>query len=200
MSLHDVRSLFGAIALIITGIILATMLYQYLNVVEGALSRSRLWWEIVLNVQILSAAMMWFCYSDRIENSTGAVKRLQIIRLWFTIVTVLLPTFFGVAGVGFNWFEYEPSPLLISLFCAAVFLYWLLGLWVHMRVQKKRSNPNRPASGLFYAATYSPIILLLLISVFDAPQGGVFWLYAIPVLTYIQGAMPFIVKAFGLRS
>lgn len=200
MKLNDGRAIFGAVAIIMTGILLALMLHHYLHEARGALTRSRLWWEVALNIQILSVAMMWFCYSDRIENSSTPVKRLQIIRLCFAIVTVLLPTFFGIAGIVFNWFEYQPSATFLSLFCAGVFIYWILGLLLHLRVQKKRKNPLKRASTGYYLALCMPLILLVLITAVDAPMGGNAWLYAIPILAYTQGAMPFIVKAFDLRK
>ena len=200
MKIKDTRSLFGAVALVVTGITLAVMLDQYLHATEGAFSRSRLWWEVVLNTQIMSAAMMWFCYSDRIENSVGPVKRLQIVRLCFAMVTVLVPSIFGLIGIWFNWFHYVPSPVAISVFCAAVFMYWALGLWVHTLVQKKRRTRGSPAPRGYYAMAYTPIMVLIIIAIVDAPLGGHIWLFAIPVLIYIQGAMPFVVKAFGLRS
>ncbi len=200
-SLVDRRSLLGAIALIITGFILSDMLLQYLAAASssGALSRSRLWWEIVLNLQVLSAAMVWFCYSDRIDGSEGRIKKLQIVRRWFAIITVLLPSMLGLLGIQQNWFVEQPPTSYVWTFACLVMLFWLAGLLVHYMVQRTRTNKPKPASFIYRLLFLLPAISLVIITLLDAPFGGQIWLLAIPILIYIQGAMPFITKAFGLR-
>ncbi len=200
-SLVDNRALMGAIALNITGVILAFMLFQYLQATDGAraLSRSRLVWEVILNLQILSAALVWFCYSDRIEGSHRQIRWLQHVRRWFAMVTVLLPTGLGLLGIQQNWFLEQPSAATVRLFAFVVLAYWLLGIWLHFLVQRRRRT-RRGRAGLKYRALFLlPSISLVLIALVDAPSGGQFWLMAIPVLTYLQGSMPFLTKAFGLR-
>lgn len=201
MKLVDNRALLGAIALNITGVILTFMLYQYLEASEGArtLTRSRLVWELVLNLQILSAALIWFCYSDRIDGSVGAMKVLQRLRLWFAIVTVLLPTLLGLLGIQQNWFEVQPTADEIRLFAYVVLTYWLLGVWLNARVRVRRSTQVRKVGWRYRMAFLSPAVLLALVTLVDLPSGGQVWLLAIPLLTYLQGSMPFITKAFGLR-
>ena len=201
ISLVDHRSLLGAIALIITGFILADMLLLYLAAASGtgALSRSRLWWEIVLNLQILSAAMVWFCYSDRIDGSEGRIKILQIVRRWFAIITVLLPSMLGLVGIQQNWFAEQPPTSFVWSFACMVMLFWLAGLLVHYMVQRNRRSKRTPVSFAYRFMFFLPAISLIIVTLLDAPFGGQTWLLAIPVLTYIQGAMPFITKAFGLR-
>jgi len=197
----DHRALLGAIALVVTGVILADMLYHYLMAVSGqsALTGSRLWWEIVLNLQILSAAMVWFCYSDRIDGSEGRIRLLQKVRRWFAIVTVLLPSILGVVGIRENWFVEQPSTTYVWTFALLVLFVWLGGLVVHGMVQRRRRNRPNKASLKYRALFLLPAISLAIVISLDAPAGGQTWLLAIPVLTYLQGAMPFITKAFGLR-
>lgn len=197
----DHRALLGAIALIITGVILADMLWHYLQAINGesALTASRLWWELVLNLQILSAAMVWFCYSDRIDGSVGRIRRLQIVRRWFAIITVLLPSLLGAAGIQQNWFVDHPPSSFVWAFACAVMLFWLSGVAVHALVQRNRRNKPRQASTLYRILFFIPTLALVSVTLLDAPFGGQTWLLAIPVLTYLQGAMPFITKTFGLR-
>ena len=201
LSLVDHRSLLGAIALIITGFILADMLLHYLAATSGtgALSHSRLWWEVVLNLQILSAAMVWFCYSDRIEGSKGRIRTLQVVRRWFAIITVLLPSMLGAVGIQQNWFAEQPPTSYVWAFAAVVMLFWLTGLLIHYMVQRRRANKPKSASLTYRLLFLLPAVSLVIVTLIDAPFGGQTWLLAIPVLTYIQGAMPFITKAFGLR-
>lgn len=200
--LADPRALLGAIALNITGAILAVMLFQYLGAAEGerVLSRSRLVWEIILNLQILSAALIWFCYSDRIEGSSGQMKWLQHARRWFAMFTVLLPSGLGLLGIQQNWFVEQPSEAAIRLFAYIVLAYWLLGIWLHFLVQNRRRTVVRRANLRYRLMFLAPSLLLALTIAVDAPRGGQIWLLAIPVLTYLQGSMPFVSKAFGLRQ
>lgn len=199
--LVDNRSLLGAIALNITGWILAFMLYQYLETPAGTtgLSRSRLVWEIILNLQILSAAFIWFCYSDRIEGSKGQIRQLQIARLWFAMITVLQPTFLGLLGIQQNWFIEPPSTESVQLFAVVVLTYWLLGVWLNSLVHRKRRTKLPPASLLYRVLFLSPTLTLFVVTAIDLPLGGQVWLLAIPVLTYLQGSMPYITRAFGIR-
>ena len=200
-ALVDNRSLLGAVALNITGWILAFMLYQYLEPADGTtgLSRSRLVWEIILNLQILSAAFVWFCYSDRIEGSKGQIRHLQVARLWFAMITVLLPTLVGFLGIQQNWFIEPPSAATVQIFAIVVFVYWLLGVWLNSLVYRKRKTKLPPASLLYRTLFLSPTIMLLLVVIVDLPAGGQIWLLAIPALTYMQGSMPYITRAFGIR-
>lgn len=199
--MEDSRALMGAIALNITGFILAFMLFQYLGATDGerVLTRSRLVWEVILNLQILSIALIWFCYSDRIEGSVGQIRMLQRFRLGFALVTVLMPTVLGLLGIQQNWFVEQPSEATIRLFACVVFLYWLLGIWLHFLVQKRRKTSRSRATKKYRILFLLPAFALLMITAIDAPGGGQIWLLAIPVLTYLQGSMPFLSKAFGLR-
>lgn len=199
--LVDNRALMGAIALNITGVILAFMLFQYLQATDGAraLSRSRLVWELILNLQILSAALIWFCYSDRIESSHRPIRWLQQARRWFAMITVLLPTGLGLLGIQQNWFLQQPSAATVRLFALVVLAYWLIGIWLHFLVQRRRRTQRGRASFRYRVFFLLPAIVLILIALVDVPLGGQLWLLAIPVLTYLQGSMPFLTKAFGLR-
>ncbi len=201
IQLRDSKALMGAVALNITGGILAFMLFQYLGATEGerVMNRSRFVWEIILNLQILSAAMIWFCYSDRISGSQGQIQILQRFRLGFALLTVLVPTGFGALGIQQNWFVEQPSAATIQLFACVVFVYWLLGIWLHFLVQKRRQTSHSQATKKYRILFFLPAFTLLVITTIDAPGGGKIWLLAIPVLTYLQGSMPFISKAFGLR-
>lgn len=201
LRLMDHRALMGAIALNITGVILAFMLFQYLQATDGAraLSRSRLVWELILNLQILSAALIWFCYSDRIESSSRPIRLLQQARRWFAMITVLLPTGLGLLGIQQNWFLEQPSAATVRLFALVVLAYWLIGIWLHFLVQRRRRTRRGRASLRYRVFFLLPSISLVLIALVDAPSGGQLWLLAIPVLTYLQGSMPFLTKAFGLR-
>ncbi len=200
-ALHDGRALLGAVALNITGWILAFMLYQYLETPAGStgLSRSRLVWEVILNLQILSIAFVWFCYSDRIEGSDGKIHNLQVARLWFAMITILQPSFLGLLGIQQNWFMEPPSQTAILLFAGLVLAFWLFGVWLNWLVSRMRKTRLPPGSLRYRLVFFIPASLLAVLIAVDAPTGGQLWLLGIPALTYLQGSMPYIVKAFGVR-
>ena len=128
--LHDRRALLTAIALIITGVIVAQMVAQYVTTSEldQGLNRSRLWWEIVLNLQLLSVGMIWFSYSDRIGEATGPVRRLHIVTCGFVSLSAFMPTILGALSASNNWFEIRPNHgVFVNFFLFGV-SFWLIGL------------------------------------------------------------------------
>jgi len=196
--LHDGRALLTAAALMTTGVIIAQMVAQYVTTTEidQGLNRSRLWWEIVLNLQLLSVGMIWFSYSDRISASSGAVRRMHIINCAFVSLSAIMPTFLGAVSASNNWFEIRPGPdVFVGFFLFGV-SFWLIGIvlqsvLVHFR--KKTKNHKLRRRGI---AFFSPSILLGVVAVLDAPDGGTWWLILTPILLYLQGAVPYLLKAF----
>jgi len=196
--LHDGRALLAAIALMITAVIVAQMVAQYVTTTEidQGLNRSRLWWEIVLNLQLLSVGMTWFSYSDRISAATGPVRRMHIINCIFVSLGAVMPTFLGAVSASNNWFEIRPSPeAFVGFFWFGVSV-WLIGLvlqsvLIHFR-KKARKHKIRRRSIAFFL----PSILLGVTALLDAPRGGTVWLILTPILLYMQGALPYFLKAF----
>lgn len=201
MQLVDGRALLGAIALNITGVILGFLVYQYMNSTSGmqVFTRSRLVWEIILNLQILSFALMWVCYSDRIEMSTGSKRTLQRVRRWFSLVTVLLPVWLGLWGIQQNWFQDRPSDSSLITIAVFVFSYWIVGVFINMLVARRMQLSEVDRSAKKTLLLLSPIISLFLIAGGSIVLGASFWLCLIPILIYLQGSVPYLDKAFALK-
>ncbi len=194
----DGRALMAAMALMITGTIVAMMVHHYVAspAPDNAITRSRLWWEIVLNLQLLSVGMIWFCYSDRIGDASGRVKGLQILLCAFAIVSVLMPSILGAISAANNWFEIRPNPSTFTSFFAFGVGFWLVTLVVQiilLRLRNKYSKRDPIRRGIRF---YTPAIILGVILLIDAPGGGTRWLVMTPVLLYLQGALPYLMKAF----
>lgn len=196
--LHDGRALLSAIALMITAVIFAQMVAQYVTTteVDQALIRSRLWWEIVLNLQLLSVGMIWFSYSDRIGETTGAVRRLYIVNCVFASLSAVMPLILGALSAGYNWFEIRPSYRVFVGFFIFGISFWLIGLLLHQLLARTKKNTRKKRTLWFTICFYAPSILLGLTVLFDAPSGGTLWLILTPIMLYLQGAMPYLLKAF----
>ena len=195
------RSLMVAGALTMSGVIIAHMIHLYLDnsAIDGGVTRSRLWWEIVLNLQILSSGVVWFAYADIISNAEGKRRRSYIFQCVFVIMSVLLPTLLGAVAAWNNWFEIRPDTEVYWAFIGLGLLHWFIGIfmqWHHSRRYKKekRSNAKR-----IKAVEFLPVLVLVLIAVIDAPAGGTHWLVAMPVLLYMHGAVLFVLDGFGWR-
>lgn len=187
-----------AIALMITGLIVAQMVAQYVTTTEmtQGLNRSRLWWEIVLNLQLLSVGMIWFSYSDRISVATGSVRRMHIINCGFVSLTATMPTFFGVISASNNWFEMRPgTDVFVGLFLFGVST-WLVGILLQSLLYRSRRKAGKHPGHRRGFWFFSPSIMLGVTALLDGLGGGILWLILTPILLYLQGAVPYLLKAF----
>lgn len=164
------------------------------------LNRSRFWWEISLNLQILCVALMWFCYSERIDRAQGQKRTLQVIRRWIGIFFVLVPSMFGFGGIFLGWFLTPPDPVLLLSLAGVVLVLWLFVL-VLQKTYQLRIGSGWPVLTLQQRLLYfSPTLTLAVIGLFGELSDLPFWLLAIPVFIYLQGAMPFLMRAFAIRE
>lgn len=206
VALSDRRAFMGGVSLVIAGTIITVMLLQYLAAIdETGFTRSRLWWEMALNLQILAAGLMWFCYTDRIEDSRGRVRFLNRIRLWFGMYGVLLPAVISVIGIINGWFEERPSNVFLIVFALAMYSVWQVGVvvdWfirrsVYRNAVKAEATTSKPPSAVSRLVLYLPIIILVFVLIFCWVNDDAWWVLAIPVFVYLQGSMPFFMRAFG---
>lgn len=163
------------------------------------LNRSRLWWEIALNLQILCVALMWFCYSERIDRAKGQQRFLQKLRRWIGIASVMVPSIFGLFGVFLGWFNSPPSATTMIYIAAAVLLHWLLALGIQRLVQRSSGTSRRKLALGQRLAFYMPTLVLVVALAAGMLLGDIMWLLAIPLFVYLQGSMPFFFYAFADR-
>lgn len=189
----------AAIALLITGAITAEIVdrYVYQEVTGALLTRSRLWWEIVLNLQILSVGMIWFCYSDRIADAVGNLKRIHMLLCGITIVAALIPSFLAAVSAANNWFYVRPSLSSFIGFFVFGIAFWFTSLLMQIVLLRLRARRTGAQAKQLRAWHYAPAFMLAVIVTVDASWGGRVWLVATPLLLYLQGAMPYLVHAFG---
>ncbi len=205
-SIVEWRAILAAQALLITGCILSLMLQQFLYVAEGegAFTRSRIWWELILNMQLLSMGMMWFYYSDRISDATGRRRTFYIVRCFFAVITVSVPSLLGAIAAFNNWFQIKPEPHVLYNFGLFAIAYWFGGLFLHgqislgqagrQRLKGKRARRKGPKVWFFV-----PLQILLLVIVLDAATGGTDWVMYVPLLLSLQAAVPYLMKSVRFK-
>jgi len=200
----------GAFALLLSGGILASMIQLYFDgeMTGEALVTSRWWWEIVMNLQVASIAFMWFCYVERIGDAEGARKDVLRFRLVCNIGILLLPVWIAILAAQMNWFVERPSLKVFDYLT-----YIMLGSWMFVVLMSRflllRRHPDAYGGdgvlGVFKPKDYYswiPGIIALAIWLFEQFNGGTLHYRLVPLLLYVQGAIPFIRKglAFGERE
>lgn len=189
----------AASALLITGIIVSLMFEQYLtaHAQTGVFTRSRLWWEVVLNLQVLSAAMMWFSYSDEIEAAGEGSRGWLYVRRLFGVLPVLVPTFIAAIGVFHNWMEIKPRGDIIAGVFILALAHWLSAVALRLVIDHKAARQRKKKSVAFYVFYFSPLISLSLLGMLCWATNDLYWVMLAPFLLYLQASAPFLKKVFS---
>lgn len=206
MRIRESRALFGAIALMITGAILSSMGYQYFagEYTGEAIVRSRSWWEVVLNLQVLCLAFMWFCYADRVRGADKSRAFVMRLRMIFGLLSVSVPFGLAIISVFLGWFETRPSMEVVDLIVCYLLGFWLVSTALPRLISLRNEGQTltwrnvvkrlQPRSVWFTLPAAGGLILLFMDVTFNV-QG---YYYLIPTFFYLQAAMPFLDKALGL--
>lgn len=205
MLVRESRALFGAIALLTTGAILSSMTHQYFagQYTGEAIVRSRSWWEVVLNLQVLCLAFMWFCYADRVRVDDRKRAFIMRLRMAFGLMSVSVPFLIAIAAAYLGWFEERPSIQVIDIIVCYMLIFWAVSACLPRMVAYRAVKGQFTAIELWrylkprplYAATPAASGGLLILADFFWETRGYYFL--LPTLFYLQAAMPFLIKAFG---
>lgn len=206
--LGDSRALMAALARLVAGGILSVMFYEYFSRPEtgATLTQSRLWWEIVLNLQLLSAGMVWFSYSDRVSPASGKMRILQFFRLILAVCAVMTPTFFGVFAAIFGWFTVPPHPWVFYTIASLASLHLAGSLFLYFRIEGGSSTGSSTGSSIgaanrsvgYYLVFFSPSLSFMVAVAVSAFTQGKEWIILLPLLVFAQGSMPYIMEYAGL--
>ncbi len=136
------RALMAILSRLISGTILSLMFFQYFSSQGGgpAFVTSRLWWEIALNMQLLSAGMMWFSYADRISQIPGPLRRLQLTKCWLAILAVSTPFVVGLVAVLNDWFIAKPPPIVFAIIIGLAVVHMAISLLVYRMIERYRQK------------------------------------------------------------
>lgn len=205
MHVKDSKALFGASALIFTGVVLSIMTYQYFagQFTHEAVGHSRSWWEVAMNAQVLALASMWFCYSDAVRQSDRRKANLMRVRMAFGMTGVMVPFFITVLSVSKGWFV-ERAPLsVVDAIFAGMLIFWSVST-VGPRLLAMRSK-NMPVTIATLWRSVKPksvfhigplLLAMSLLGVDSMAQTHLFYIW-VPVLLYMQSAVPYCVRGLG---
>ncbi len=199
------RSILTAVAMLLTGGVLTSMCGAYFTTLtDVGFSRSRLWWEVVLNVEILCAALVWFSFIERIKSAEGRRYYVRLAQCFVAMFASLLPVWIAIAGAILGWFTKRPDISAINWLIAVCLGLWACGValpWV-VQVSMERSfrlPPFLKGAGPFSTALrFSPLVLVAGLIWWQETTGGyLHYIYA-PVLLYTQGALPYLMRSFRI--
>ncbi|WP_417451492.1 hypothetical protein [Kordiimonas sp.] len=199
------RAILTAIAMLITGCILSSMSMSFFQSLHDVgLSRSRLWWEIVLNLQILCGALVWFSFVERIKSATGHIYYIRVAQFLVALVAVLLPALIGFAGIAMGWFEKRPDIASLNLLIIACLLLWWSGLALPIVVRRLLEGHweippyvRFPGVMSFFVRLW-PFLLVIALVLFEQWRGGLTHYIYSPFLLYLQGALTYVIRSVRL--
>ena len=139
--LRDARALLGAAAMMIVGALLSSMILLHFNDDFG-LARARWWWEIMMNLQALSCAFVWFCYVDRLRDSEGRSRPVMRVRMWSALVLTLTPAWVTVYAASRNWFVVRPELSDLNPIFVLVTLAWVVSVLIPRAMYLSRQEQS----------------------------------------------------------
>lgn len=202
----DIRSFFGALSLLIVGLLISigNMFYFNLDYFGPDVFMARWWWEILLNFQILCYAFMWFAHHNRIMLSDGRRKRRAIIGFLLGIFAVSGPLILLAVGAYSGWFT-NPSSENSIVFVHYIFVgFWVLISWVMPGLQALFSGAVFSVQQTFFQRvwlwwrTYWIGILMIVLMIVGELSDYTFVYVLTPFLGYLQGALSYLKKSFRM--
>lgn len=202
LGIHDTRALMAVVARLIAGFILALMFHQYFSTqgTGAAFVQSRVWWEIILNLQLLAIGMMWFSYSDRVTSQPGRLRKLQMARRWLAIFAVSTPAALAIVGVFRDWFTTRPGAHALVIVSALAVVHLAVSLRIYKSIEEYRVSKKHVYTRQQRIIFFMPSILFLALVAVDLPTGGMWWFILLPFMVFLQGAMPYIFETVGLKQ
>ncbi|WP_286828651.1 MULTISPECIES: hypothetical protein [Kordiimonas] len=205
VKIHDSRALMGGLAMMIIGAILSMMMAFYLlpDVFGEEALVSRWWWEIVLNLQILCLAFMWFCHHNRIIFSRGWWRMRAIVHFITGVVSVSYPVGIMLISAYMDWFREAPSERQVYLLMLGGVALWAVGnfvvpiiVWLMARPSARSddASPLKFRPHIWLMAFWPTLSALVIGIIVWWQQGGAVSIL-VPILLYLQGALPYFRKA-----
>lgn len=206
--IQDYRALYGALSLLLVGLVLSFQCIFYLRDDEFSkeIIRARWLWEIVLNIQILSLAFMWFSHHNRILFSRGRWRVRAILNFAAGFVAVGTPAAIMLVAAMFDWYRYPPDPgfpklliiTAISFWLAAIFSFEVLNSFLRPR---RRGKQDQGEARVGFAAKYDffrrrwPAILTAVFLAGNELFNNDIALILATFLCFLQGALTYYHKA-----
>ncbi|UTW60102.1 hypothetical protein KFE96_07270 [Kordiimonas sp. SCSIO 12603] len=113
----------------IVGALLSSMFFVHFNDDFG-LARARWWWEIMMNLQALSCAFVWFCYVDRLRDLDGNPRPVMKVRMWAALLLTLTPAWVTLYAAYRNWFVERPEMHDLNPIFVLVIVSWIVSILI----------------------------------------------------------------------
>lgn len=196
------RAVMAILSRLISGTILSLMFHQYFSSTDdgSAFVTSRLWWEIALNLQLLSAGMMWFSYTDRISQVPGRLRTLQLTKCWLAIFAVSTPFAVGLIAVLNDWFIAKPPPIVFGIIVGLAAAHLAVSLTVYRLIERYRQKRQKIYTVSQRLAFFAPSLLFTVLATACVTSGDTIWFSFTPLFLFMQGSMPYVMEIAGITE
>lgn len=199
--IRDYRALYGAIALTLIGAVLSLQSTLYLNIDNYGVEiiRARWHWEIVLNIQILCFAFIWFSHHNRISYAEGRWKARAIVNFLIGFGAVGMPLFLTILGTYMDWYRSPPEVETAKYMIRVAVYIWFASNFAVPLIQslmlKKKRAPS--TKGLrFGLVRHAPAFLAVLFLLMNKHLPHNLGYAVTPFLCFAHGALVYVEKAF----
>lgn len=205
IKLFDARALWGGIAFLMTGCALSTIcgLYLYSSIIGENLLKSRMLWEVILNLQILSLALIWFAFDDRIQGAQGRWRVRAVVNFLFCVTVNVVPIGFFFYTTDYSWKgELPDESEIIRIFYIIVFGWAIFEIIVQSgfrlvtgRLLMRSGGLPKRSIGHFIGNMWPIMLLIAILVVAEVSDNR--WFYAIaPFIGYLKGGWDFFRRAY----
>ncbi|WP_417451491.1 hypothetical protein [Kordiimonas sp.] len=203
--IQDSRAFLGALALLIVGVIMGFKVGFFFSpeIFGTGMLTSRWWWEIVLNLQILCLAFMWFCHHNRLLQSSGRWRLRAVVNFIVGMISVSYPVMLLVIGAYYDWFRVPPPEASVVRLMLLALGLWALGAFVVpiftiLLVGNQNLGDSGRALGLEPVAwikSFWPGFVVAAIIIVEILRDSTVLYMFVPLFMYWQGALPYLKKA-----
>lgn len=196
--IKDYRALYGAISLFLIGLILSFQSLIYVNMDRyGAdLITARWHWEIVLNIQILCFAFIWFSHHNRILFAEGWWKVRAILNFLVSFGAVGMPAMLTILGAWNDWYR-EPPGQDVTMYMIRIAIYiWVASnilLPLVLKILSKGLSLTMPGALTISKAVIAALMVSLFLLNDSLPLNLGY--YAAPFLCFLHGALTYVEKS-----
>lgn len=193
--------MYGAIALALIGAVLSLQSTLYLNIDSYGVEiiRARWHWEIVLNIQILCFAFIWFSHHNRISYAEGRWKVRAIVNFLIGFAAVGMPLFLTVLGTYMDWYRTPPDTETAKYMIRVAVYIWLGSNFAVPLIQRTvvKTKRARTTVGLrFGLVRHTPAFLVIPFLLLNEHLPNNFGYAVAPLLCFAHGALVYLEKAF----
>lgn len=203
IKIKDYRALYGALALALIGFVLSLQSFLYVNIdLYGTdIITARWHWEVVLNIQILCFAFMWFSHHNRILFAKGRWKARAILNFLIGFAAVGMPITLTILGAWMDWYRTPPGPEVSKIMIQVAVYIWLFSNIVVPALQSvalRKDVRDEPKVPKFGPARHTPGVLMLALLLLNDYLPLNLGYVAAPFLCFLHGALVYAEKAMRL--